>query len=104
MEWKGLPGLRGDGRRRSLAAHGGEASAAPGERLGAGWGRGPAGTLSQDCGPARLVRRAEFRKWREDEASSTGEGSREEVVPGGEQKGLESGRTRRIGDDGGTPE
>ena len=40
-----------------------------GERLGAGWGHGPAGMLSQDCGPARLVRRADFRKRWEDEAS-----------------------------------
>ena len=35
---------------------------------------------------------------------STGEGSREEAVPGGEEKGLNSGWMCRIGDDCGTPE
>lgn len=95
----------GGGRRRSLARTGAEAPGLRGRGWGQDGGAGPGRDAgSQACGPARLVRRADFRMRREDEASSTGEGSREEVVPGGEQKGLESGRTRRIGDDGGTPE
>ena len=73
-----------------------------------GWGQG-GGVGLQGCCP----RTGAQQDWWEEQISewgrkmrppSTGEGSQEEAVPGGEEKGLNSGWTCRIGDDCGTAE
>lgn len=62
VEWKGLPGLRRDGRRRSLAAHGGRGlPRLRGRGWGAGWGGGgPAGSAVPGLRPGKTGEKSRF--------------------------------------------
>ena len=61
MEWKGIPGLRRDGQRRSLAAHGdGEGSAAPGREAGGRVGAWACRVAVPGLGPSKTGEKSRF--------------------------------------------